>query len=204
MHATPCEGHQQADTCEPKAGHEGGDEQQQQTDEERMLEEIAQQKELLDAMPGDSHSDICAKAPLAKRLGQLEFRYQLMMEKKRLSSVLAKFEEEHGLLYSEPCLICLEDIHVYASERLRETFICCGGFICKTCARDYPVIRVGYVKCPLCRKSVDYANVAEVAAKILALAERGVSRCGNTHGVWNWWDQKTGEVRTGMAKQGSG
>lgn len=119
-----------------------------------MLEEIAQQKELLDAMPGDSHSDICAKAPLAKRLGQLEFRYQLMTEKKRLSSVFAKSEEEHGPLYSEPCLICLEDIHVYASANLAEFFVCCGGFICMACALDIKESGKCLGKCPLCRKSL--------------------------------------------------
>ena len=175
MPATPGDGHQQADTGELKAGREDGDEQHQQTDEERMLNEIAQQKELLDAMHGDSYSDICAKAPHAKKLGQLEFSYQLMMEKKRLSSVLAKFEEEHGPLYSEPCLICLEDIHVHASANLIEKFLCCGGFICTTCLGDIKASGVGLSKCPLCRESIGNTTEAEAALKLSAFVKRGVA-----------------------------
>ena len=176
MPATPGDGHQQADTGELKAGQEGGDEQHEQTDEERMLEEIAQQKELLDAMPGDSHSDICTKAPHAKQLGQLVFKYQLTTEKKRLTSVMAKFEEEHGALYSEPCLICLEDIHVHASKNLTECFACCGGFICKLCAaRNRNGPEIGFDKCPLCRESIVNTTASGNAEKLLALAKRGVA-----------------------------
>ena len=182
MPATPGDGHQQADMGEPKMGHKGNG-KQKLTEEDRMLKEIAQQKELLDAMPGDSYSDICAKAPHAKKLGQLEFSCQLTMEKQRLSSVLVKFEEEHGPLYSEPCLICLEDIHIYASANLAEFFVCCGGFICELCATRYiNGTEIGFDKCPLCRESIGNMNEAEAAVQLLVLAKRGVSWAQNDVG----------------------
>jgi len=174
MPATPCDGHQKVASGELKAGHNDGDVAQQLTNEERMLEEIAQQKEQLDAMPGDSYSDFCAKAPHANKLGQLEFKHQMLVEKKRLAHAMSKFVEEHGDLYSEPCLICLDDVHVHASMALVELLFCCGGFICKTCARNIELSELGMVKCPLCREPIGSTNEAEAAAKLTALAERGV------------------------------
>ncbi|EJK62084.1 hypothetical protein THAOC_17317, partial [Thalassiosira oceanica] len=110
----------------PSTGSKAGDdEERQKTDEERMMEEIAEQKDLIDTLTGDTCEEIAHRAPHEKRLGQLEFKYQLLVEKKRQARVLLKFQELYGDIFSEPCLICLNDIHVNASEKLTETFICC-------------------------------------------------------------------------------
>ncbi|EJK57843.1 hypothetical protein THAOC_22074, partial [Thalassiosira oceanica] len=111
----------------PKAGE---DEERQETDEERLLDEIAEQKDLVDALTGNTREEFVRRALYEKKLGQLEFKYQLLVEKKCLARVLLKFQELYGDLYSEPCLICLDDTHVHASENLLEQFYCCGGFIC--------------------------------------------------------------------------
>ena len=138
----------------PKAVQEVDDEQVQ-TDEERMLQGIAKQKKLIDGMPGDTSDEKLRRAPHQKKLGQLEFQYHLSVEQKRLARELLKFEEEHGALYSEPCLMCLENIRVHASVALVELLFCCGGFICNTCMRDIKVSELGFNKCPLCRESLD-------------------------------------------------
>ena len=70
--------------------------------------------------------------------------------------------------YSEPCLICLEDIFVHASERRTKVFTCCGGFICMACAKPGR----GFDKCPLCRTPIDASTSV---AGVVTLAERGVS-----------------------------
>ncbi|EJK62634.1 hypothetical protein THAOC_16741 [Thalassiosira oceanica] len=54
----------------PKAEN---DEERQKTDEERLLDEIAEQKELIDALPGDAKEGFVHMAPHEKKLGQLEF-----------------------------------------------------------------------------------------------------------------------------------
>ncbi|EJK62083.1 hypothetical protein THAOC_17319, partial [Thalassiosira oceanica] len=159
----------------PKAGHEG---EQKPTDEERLLDEIAKQKELIDAPPGDSCEAIAHRVSLEKRLGQLEFKYQFLVEKKRLACELLKFQELYGDLYSEPCLICLDDIYVHASEKLTETFNCCGGFICKSCARNVRESEVGVDKCPLCREVINDKTEAENAADLMALAKEGPANLG--------------------------
>ena len=144
----------------PKASD---DEERQKTDEERLMEEIAEQKDLVDAPPGNTREGVVHRAPHEKKLGQLEFKYQLLVERKRLARVLLKFQELYGDLYTEPCLICLDDIHVHASENLLETFNCCGGFICKSCARDFRESGVGVDKCPLCREFLNVKTVARSA-----------------------------------------
>ncbi|EJK43954.1 hypothetical protein THAOC_37552 [Thalassiosira oceanica] len=156
----------------PKAGHGG---EQKRTDEERLLDEIAKQKELIDAPPDDAKERIIRRAN-EKKLGQLEFKYQLMVEKKRLACELLKFQELYGDLYSEPCLICLDDIRVHASANLIEWFNCCGGFICKSCARDVrePGVGTSVDRCPLCRESLHAKTTAEKKAQVMSLAKRGV------------------------------
>ncbi|EJK75318.1 hypothetical protein THAOC_02960, partial [Thalassiosira oceanica] len=104
------------------------------------------------------------------KLGQLEFKYHLLVEKKRLERELLKFQELYGVIYSEPCLICLDDIHVHASTNLIETFMCCGGFICKSCARNVRELE----SCPLCRESLYGKTEAEEKAQVMKLAKRGV------------------------------
>ena len=161
----------------PKVGQEDGDEQQT-TDEERLKDEIAMQKELIGALPSDTTDEIQSLLRMKshqKKLGQLELQYQLLVEQKRLARELSKFEEIHGAIYSEPCLLCLNDIHVHASEGLYELFFCCGGFICKTCARDVKKSAFGLGKCPLCRESIAKRTVAEDAASAKVLAKRGVT-----------------------------
>ena len=132
----------------PQAGHrQEGDEEHNQTDEERILEEIGTtQKDLVDAMTGDTYDDALTRAPHEKKLGRLEFQHRFLTEKKRLARELSKFEEIHGVPYSEPCLICLDDVHVHASMALVELLFCCGGFICKTCARNIELSELGMVK----------------------------------------------------------
>ena len=134
-----------------------------------LLQEIAAQRELMDII-GDVDLHACDRAHHEKRLGQLELRYQLMAEKKRLASVLVKFEERHGDLHSEPCLLCLEDVYVYSSEDVMEVFSCCGGFICDNCADDFLINDANKQQCPLCRGS--YMEVNEVT-DILRLAKKG-------------------------------
>ena len=156
----------------PKAGEESD---QKRTDEEIILQGIAEQLGLIDAISGNTSEVALRKAPHQRKLGQLEFKYQLHVEQKRLARALSRFEEEHGALYSEPCLICLENAHVNAAEKLVESFICCGGFICKTCAQDVRGSGKGLVDCPLCRQSCWNISDVEVAAHLMALAERGVA-----------------------------
>ncbi|EJK47753.1 hypothetical protein THAOC_33509, partial [Thalassiosira oceanica] len=153
----------------PKAGPEGDNNKHQQTDEEKMLDDIAKQKNLIDQMPGDTVDDMTRRAPHQKKLGQLEFKYNIFAEKKRLACVLSKFEEIHGALYSEPCLICLEDINVLASEST-QLLACCGGLVCATC-----VPNLTSDKCPLCRESLAATSEADDAAKLMTLAKRGVT-----------------------------
>ena len=149
---------------------DGGDGQQQQSEEETLLRRISEQRKLIDGLPGKTHADARGRAPKQKRLGQLEFQYHMLTERKRLSAVLVEHQEKHGALYSEPCLICLEDIFLRASERLVQRFLCCGGFICKSCVHDLTSDR-----CPLCRESIAETTEAESGAKLVALAERGVA-----------------------------
>ncbi|EJK47543.1 hypothetical protein THAOC_33728 [Thalassiosira oceanica] len=164
----------------PSAGPKAeNDEERQKTDEERLMEEIVEQKHLVDALTGDTHEEIVKRVPHEKKLCQLEFKYQLMVEKKRLAKVLLKFQELYGDLYSEPCLICLDDIHVHATENLTETFICCGGFICKSCAGDIResgvgLTTLGLTGCPLCREVINDKTEAESAADLTRLSKRGV------------------------------
>ena len=159
----------------PEAGRDTGDEEHQLTDEERMLEEIAKQKAIIRALPDDTSDDVLKLAPHEKKLGRLEFQYQVLVERKRVTRELAKFEEKYGALYSEPCLICLENIHVHASEDLYQRFFCCGGFICETCARDTKESELDFDKCPLCRNPLTASDISKDKTKLMALAERGLS-----------------------------
>ena len=121
-----------AQAPDPRTGQEGDNDQhqtdadgiQQQTDEDRLLQETE----------NDTVDDLHSRAVIRlvssqKKVGQLEFKYQNLVEKKRLARALSIFEEEHGVLYSEPCLLCLDNIHVNVEDDLTEAFICCGGFI---------------------------------------------------------------------------
>jgi len=156
----------------PKAVQEVDDERVQ-TDEEIMLQGIAKQKELIDGMPGDTSDEKLRRAPHQKKLGQLEFQYHLSVEKKRLANELTRFEERYGAVYSEPCLLCLEDIHVQAVEGAINVFYCCGGFICKVCWPwpDPP----GFDKCPLCREPIVESSDVENIPKLMAFVEKGVT-----------------------------
>ena len=107
---------------DPESDQDGNG-KQQLTEEEKMLKKIAELKELIDAMPDDiSKFALLRRAPHQKKLGQLTFKYHLSVEEKRLARAMSEFEEEHGALYSEPCLVCLDDFHVHASESLTEEF----------------------------------------------------------------------------------
>ncbi|EJK43804.1 hypothetical protein THAOC_37714 [Thalassiosira oceanica] len=156
----------------------GDDEERQKTDEERLLDEIAEQKDLIDALTGDTCEEIAHRAP-QKKLGQLEFKYQLLVEEKRLARVLLKFQELYGDLYTEPCLICLDDIHVHAATDMTEIFYCCGGFVCKSCAGDIK----GLDKCPLCRESFAVNSAALYKWQVMTLAKRGVSWAQREAGI---------------------
>ena len=168
--STPSPGH--------KAGQDVDDEEHQLTDEERMLEEIAKEKELIDALPsGDTYGDHVRRTPHQKKLGQLEFQYQFSVEKKRLANALSRFEERHGVIYSEPCLLCLEDTRIRAATSLILVFSCCGGFICNACAMDIKKSvresKFELNKCPLCREPAQTED-AVITAQKMELAERGV------------------------------
>ena len=157
----------------PKSGQDADDEKEHQlTDEERMLGEIAKEKKLIDALPDDTLDDVLNKAPHEKKLGRLEFQYQILVERKRVARELAKFEEKYGAPYSEPCLMCLESIHVHASNNLIQLFGCCGGFVCETCAGE---LASGTNKCPLCRNPFTADDISKDKAQLMALAERGVA-----------------------------
>ena len=159
----------------PEAGKEGEDEPKQ-TDEERILEEIATQKELIHTFSGDtSDENLLCRVPHEKKLGRLEFQYQNLVEEKRLARAFSIFEERYGALYSEPCLLCLDEIHVHAAEKLIQVFSCCGGLVCVTCALGINESGVSLGKCPLCRESLARTTPAERAAKLIILAERGVT-----------------------------
>ena len=203
----------------PSAGSEasdvGEDEERQKTDEERLLEEIAKQKvlidaasELIDAASGDDTCEgVAHSVPHEKKLGQLEFKYQLLVEKKRLAGELLKFQELYGDLYSEPCLICLEDIHVYASVNLTTFLYCCGGFVCTSCVRDIVESGVGLDKCPLCRESLQVKSEA-YSGTIDDIGEEGRHlgpiQCGSVHDKWKERVSKAGKDWTGVDQQGSG
>ena len=157
----------------PKAGQVADDEGHQLTDEERMLKDIAEQLELIDALPNDTSEDALNRAPHERKLGRLEFQYHLSVERKRVARELAKFQEKYGALYSEPCLLCLENIHVHASANLIKLFGCCGGFICMACGRE---VESGPInKCPLCRNPLTASDISKDKTQLMALAERGVS-----------------------------
>ncbi|EJK61229.1 hypothetical protein THAOC_18323 [Thalassiosira oceanica] len=151
-----------------------GDCEQEQTDEERMRKEIAKQKGLIDALPG--HTSLLDRAaPHQRKLGQLEFKYQLLLEKKRLALVLLKFQDLYGALYSERCLMCLDDIHVHAAEDLVKYFFCCGGFICSDCSAD-----LRQPRCPLCREDLPTKDRGK--RFLVKLAKRGVPWAQTTVG----------------------
>ena len=154
------------------AGQDADDEDHQLTDEEKMLLEIVRLRAMIGALPDDTIDDALNRALHEKKLGQLDFNYQLFIERKRVARELAKFEEKYGVIYSEPCLMCLENIHVHASKNLIKIFICCGGFICTACGREL----IGEInKCPLCRESSVGRTVAEADAQRIELAKRGVA-----------------------------
>ena len=162
----------------PKAGQDADDEEHQLTDEERMLLEIDQQKVLIGALPvglyllpGEASDDVLNRAHHEKKLGWLEFQYQILVERKRVARELAKFEEMYGAPYSEPCLLCLENIHVHASQNLVKAFFCCGGFICIACARE---LEGGVDRCPLCRNPFTADDISNDKTQLMVLAERGV------------------------------
>ena len=141
---------------------------QQRSEEDELLRRISEQRKLINGLPGKTRADVCGRAPHQKKLGQLEFQYHMLMERKRVSAVLAEHQEKHGALYSEPCLVCLDDIYVYASAGLVKRLFCCGGFVCATCAQNPRPAR-----CPLCRKSESYGGKKK-ATELMSLAERGV------------------------------
>ena len=149
-----------------EAGDVGEDEERQKTEEERLLEEIAKQKELVDATPRDTREEIKHRASHQKKLGQLEFKYHLLVEKKRLTGELLRFQELYGDIHS--------DIHLHASEDLMVSFPCCGGFVCKSCTQDIHESGVDLNKCPLCREWLNDKTAAEDAAQVMVLAKRGV------------------------------
>ncbi|EJK61924.1 hypothetical protein THAOC_17502 [Thalassiosira oceanica] len=68
--------------------------------EQDLLGGIATRRVVIDNLPIDL--DASKRAPYEKKLGQLELKYQLAMEKTRLPLALTAFEEMHGALYSEP------------------------------------------------------------------------------------------------------
>ena len=140
--------------------------EQQPGEEERLLEAIAVQRELIDAVAVDDEYE---RAPHQRKLGRLELKYQLLLEKERLSSVLAKFQAIHGTVHSEPCLLCLDSIHIYASANLVQTFDCCGGFICTNCSEDL-LRKSGQSRCPLCRSPLVEKATKE---RVMKLAKRG-------------------------------
>ena len=148
--------------------------EQQLGEEERLLEAIAVQRELIDAFAVDAADE---RAPHQRKLGQLEFKYQLLVERKRLCSVLAKLERDHGALYSEPCLLCLDNIYVHASQSLVHIFTCCGGFICTSCSKDLQKSR--QTRCPLCRNPLKRENDTKWVMK---LAKRGLAWAQTTLG----------------------
>ena len=141
------------------------------SEEEALLEAaIAKQRRLVNDMPSDTTSDVRERAPHAKKLGQLEFRLHLLLEEKRLSSVFAEFESEHGAQYTEPCLLCLDDCYVHADLATSNRFICCGGFTCKRCEDDFRKSKP--TKCPLCREPLS-KSTAESVERLMAFAEKG-------------------------------
>ncbi|EJK67761.1 hypothetical protein THAOC_11166, partial [Thalassiosira oceanica] len=142
------------------------------SEEEALLEAIAEQRRLVDAMPSDTLTDICERAPHEKKLGQLEFRHHLPLEKYRISSVLATFEEEHGSLYKEPCLLCLDDCYLHADLVISHRFMCCGGFTCKRCADDFRKTKP--TRCPLCREPLRESS-AELLLQLMVFVEKGAS-----------------------------
>ena len=75
-------------------------EKQAQIDERRIQEEIAKQKDLIDAILGDTTDDALHRGPHKKKLGRLELKYEIIVEKKRLACELLKLEEMHGALRS--------------------------------------------------------------------------------------------------------
>ena len=163
----------------PHADREAEDvEEQAQIDERRIREEVAKHKDLIDAISGDTSEDALRRALHEKKLGRLELKYEIIIEKKRLARELLKLEEMHGALYSEPCLICLEDIHVDADASMTRRFVCCGGFICVICLRTMQTID----KCPLCRKPITNSASKNVAQS-MALAKRGVAWAQTNVGI---------------------
>ena len=157
--AGPIDSHAMSEQHEQQPGEEEG----------RLLEAIAVQRELIDAVAVDDEYE---RAPHQRKLGQLEFKYQHLVEKKRLSSVLVKFEAIHGTVHSEPFLLCLDNIHVRASTSLVQLFNCCGGFICINCAED--LRKSGQSRCPLCRSPFLKKATEEGKERIMKLAKRGV------------------------------
>ena len=164
----------------PNAGQDATDEAHQLTDDERMLLESDQQTALIDSLPDDTSEDVRNRAPHEKKLGQLEFQFQISVERKRVARELAKFEEMYGAMYSEPCLMCLENVHVHAAENQIKFFVCCGGFICMACGLEFE--EGGIDRCPLCRQPLPTDKDSETAAgiskdktQLMVLAERRVA-----------------------------
>ena len=87
-------------------------------EEEELLLKIDEQNDLIDEFPRDTYlsAGMHNRILHQRKLGQLEFTYTMLGERKRLSAVLAEYQERYGAIYSEPCLICLEDIFVHATS----------------------------------------------------------------------------------------
>ena len=82
--------------------------EQQLGEEERLLEAIVVQRELIDAVAVD---DADERAPQQRKLGQLEFKYQLLVERKRLTVARAQLKQHSSAKFRWFALKCMEEGH---------------------------------------------------------------------------------------------
>ena len=85
----------------PSAASRDGGNGQPPGEEEELLLKIDEQNDLIDEFPRDTYlsAGMHNRILHQRKLGQLEFTYTMLGERKRLSAVLAEYQERYGAIF---------------------------------------------------------------------------------------------------------